>query len=81
MTKPLEEEKYVALLKTVNWSLKKASIDYNLIDENGCYLCSIKIDHGKGKKREVSSSSIRKTKKEFNERGWLWPPKKKSRKT
>jgi len=81
MAKPLEEKKYIALLKTVGWSLEKASIDYNLIDENGCYICSIKIEHGKSKKREVASSSIRRTKKEFNERGWSWPPNKKSKKT
>lgn len=65
MTKPIEERKYNAYLKLVGWRLKKGSIDYNLLDEQGHYLCSIKVIHAKGKKREISSSSIRKTEKEF----------------
>lgn len=79
MTKPLEELKYIRYLKMVGWACKKGSIDYNLCDENGNYLCSIKVMHGKGRKREVSSSSVRKTEQEFKERGWQWPPKKKSK--
>jgi hypothetical protein len=77
MAKPLEERKYIAFLKMVEWSLEKGKIDYNLKDENGNFLCAIKIIHGKGKKREVSAISIRKTEAEFEERGWLWPPTKK----
>jgi hypothetical protein len=60
MAKPLEERKYLAYLKLVGWTLKKGGIDYNLLDENGYFLCAIKIIHAKGKKREVSVSSIRK---------------------
>lgn len=79
MPKPLEEKKYIAYLKIIGWKLKKGGFDYNLYDENDNYLCTIKISHAKGKKREVAASSIRKTKKEFIERGWLWPPQKKSK--
>jgi hypothetical protein len=79
MAKPLEERKYIAYLKLVGWSLEKGGMDYSLCDENGNYLCTIKVIHGKGKKREVSASSVRKTEQEFKERGWLWPPQKKSK--
>lgn len=79
MAKPLEERKYIALLKLVGWSLVKGGIDYSLLDENGKYLCTIKISHGNGKKREVVPRSVHKTELEFKERGWKWPPEKKSK--
>ncbi len=79
MAKPLEERKYLAYLRLVKWNLEKGGVDYNLVDENGHFLCAIKIIHAKGKKREVSASSIRKTEQEFKERGWSWPPQKKSK--
>ena len=81
MAKPLEERKYHAYLKLVGWSLKKGGVDYNLLDEKGGYLASIKIIHAKNKEREVSASSVRKTENEFKERGWSWPPQKKSKST
>lgn len=77
MAKPIEERKYISYLKLKKWGLVKGGIDYSLQDENGKFLCTIKISHGKGKKREVSASSVRKTEQEFKERGWLWPPQKK----
>jgi len=79
MTKPLEERKYLAYLKMVGWSLEKGGIDYNLYDQHNKFLCAIKVNHGKGRKREVSPTSIRKTENEFKERGLLWPPEKKSK--
>lgn len=79
MAKPLEERRYLALLKLVGWSLKKSGFDYNLLDDKGHFLCTIKVIHAKGKKREVSALSIRKTEHEFKERGWSWPPQKKSK--
>ena len=79
MAKPLEERKYLAYLRLVGWTLEKGGVDYNLLDENGNFLCAIKIIHAKGKKREVSASSIRKTEIELKERGLLWPPQKKSK--
>ena len=81
MAKPLDERRYIAYLKSVGWSLKKAGIDYSLCDEYGHYLCTIKVCHGKAKKREVAASSVRKTEQEFKERGWLWPPQKKLKNT
>ncbi len=77
MAKPLEERKYLALLKIAGWKLEKSGFDYNLVDEMGTYLCTIKISHSKGKKREVVAASIRKTQLEFNMKGKIWPPKKK----
>jgi len=75
--KPLEEDIYIGYLKIVGWRLIKGGIDYNLFDENGIFICNIKISHGKGKKREVVAFSVHKTEKKFKERGLKWPPKKK----
>lgn len=77
MAKPIEERKYLALLRFVGWDLEKGGMDYNLVDEKRRFLCSIKVIHAKGKKREVAASSVRKTEQEFKERGWVWPPQKK----
>lgn len=79
MTKPIEERKIHALLKLVGWKLKKGKIDYNLHDEYEHYICTVKIIHAKGKKREVSASSVRRIEHEFNIRGLPWPPQKKSK--
>jgi len=75
--KPMEERSYRALLKAVNWRLEKGSIDYNLYDENGIFVCTIKIAHGKGAKKEVVAHSVHKTGQKFKERELQWPPKKK----
>lgn len=79
--KPMEEATFVAYLKIVGWSLAKAGIDYSLYDENGAFVCTIKISHGKGKKREVIAPHVQKTGKKFKERGLKWPPQKKSENT
>ncbi len=75
--KPLQERTYLEYLKSVGWKLIKGSIDYNLMDDRGIFMCSIKICHGNGKKREVVAFSVHKTEKKFKERGLKWPPKKK----
>jgi hypothetical protein len=51
--KPMEESVYITYLKIVGWRLSKAGIDYSLFDENGIFVCTIKISHGKGKKRKL----------------------------
>jgi hypothetical protein len=79
--KPLDERTYRKYLKMVGWSLLKGSIDYKLHDENGAFLCAIKIAHGKNSKQEIIARSIHRTKQEFNKRGWSWPPQKKSKTT
>ncbi len=75
--KPLDENTYLKYLKLIGWTLAKGSIDHNLYDENGVFVCSIKIAHGKGKKREVIAFSVHKTEQKLKERGMQWPPKKK----
>ncbi len=77
--KPLDEKTYLQYLKIVGWSLKKGSVDYKLHDENGTFVCAIKISHGKKTKQEVVARSVHKTEQEFKERGLVWPPKKKSK--
>jgi hypothetical protein len=76
MAKPIPEHLYLKHLKALGLELVKGGIDYNLYQEDRL-LCSIKITHGKGKKREVSPSSVRKTIKICKELGLEWPPKKK----
>ena len=63
----------------VGFSLKKGGIDWNLYDENGDLLCSIKIAHGKNTKGEVVAHSVHKTERIFKEKGLSWPPKKKKK--
>ena len=79
--KPIDEKTYRQYLKIVGWSLVKGSIDYKLLDENGSFLCTIKIAHGKKSKQEVIAHSVHKTKIEFKKRDWSWPPQKKSKNT
>ena len=75
--KPMTVKVYNAHIKKVGWKLEKGSIDWNLYNEKDEFLCSVKITHGKGKKQEIDARSVKKTEREFKERGWLWPPKKK----
>jgi hypothetical protein len=77
MAKPIPEHQYLKYIRLLDWDLRKGGIDYNLYDENNHFLCSIKIAHGKGKKREVVPGCIRKTQKICEERGLKWPPRKK----
>lgn len=75
--KPLDEKIYRQYLKTIHWDLIKGGIDYKLLDENGAFVCTVKIAHGKKSKREVVAYSVHKTEQEFKKRGLSWPPKKK----
>ena len=77
--KPLDKKTFLRYIKSVDWSLEKGGIDWNLYDENGIFLCSIKIAHGKNTKEEVIAHSVNKIQKIFKEKGWLWPPKKKKK--
>ena len=76
MAKPIPEQLFRKYLKTLGLRLEKGSIDYNLY-EGEHFLCAIKIMHGKGKKREVSPDSVRKTEKICVKMRKEWPPKKK----
>ena len=76
--KPMEERDYRRFIKIVGWSLSKAGIDYNLLDDKGNYVCSIKITHGKNTKGgEIIAHCVKKTEKEFKLRRLTWPPRKK----
>lgn len=74
--KPLPIKQFEKFIKSANWTLEKGKIDWNLYNENGDFICSIIIAHGKKAKSEVTAFSVNKTKKAFEERGLLWPPKK-----
>lgn len=76
--KPMPLKIFLSHIKTAGWVLKKGSIDYNLFDHNDGFACSIKVSHGKNtKSNEVPAISVKKTEKEFQKRGLIWPPKKK----
>lgn len=77
MAKPLPEHLFKQYLRMIGWDLEKGSIDYNLYNQKGHFLCAIKINHGKGKKREVSPRSVRKVQQLCDEREIVWPPRKK----
>ena len=79
MAKPMSPRDFKHYLSMVDWTLEKGSIDWKLYDENGVFLCAIKISHG-NTKQEVVASSIRNVEKKFKERGLKWPPIKKSKK-
>ena len=59
--KPLDKRTFLRYIKLVDWSLEKGGIDWNLFDEKGVFLCSIKIAHGKRTKEEVVANSVNST--------------------
>jgi hypothetical protein len=79
--KPMSPKEFEKYLKIVSWYLEKGKIDWNLYDENGHFICSVKISHGSRTKSEVTAVSVKKVKQAFEEKGFLWPPRKKSKKS
>ena len=74
----MDEREFRRLIKIVGWSLVKSGFDYNLLNEQGNYMCSIKITHGKNTKGgEVTAFCVKKAEKVFKEEGLKWPPRKK----
>ncbi len=67
--KPLPIPIFEKYIKTAGWQLEKGKIDWNLYNQNGDFVCSIIISHGKRTKSEITAYSINKTKKAFEERG------------
>jgi len=78
--KPISPKIFEKYIEAVGWRLEKGSIDWNLYNENDCFVCSIIISHGKSIKSEVTAFSVHKVKKAFEERGLKWPPNLKSKK-
>ena len=72
--KPLPIKKYQKYIDAVNWRLDKGSIDWNLYNDKGDFICSIIVSHGKNSKSEITAYSVHKTRKNFEERGLKWPP-------
>ena len=77
--KPLPTKTYEKYIQSVGWTLEKGGIDWNLYTNNGEFVCSIIISHGKNTKSEVTAFSVHKTKKAFEEREIKWPPNLKSK--
>lgn len=76
--KPLPLRIYLQYIKIVGWTIKKGGVDYNLYNENGDFICAIKISHGRNSStNEVVAICVQKTEKAFKIRGWKWPPVKK----
>jgi hypothetical protein len=78
--KPLPIKKFKKYIEAVGWKLDKGSVDWNLYNDKGDFVCSIIIAHGKNTKSEVTAFSVHKTKKAFEERELTWPPSLKSKK-
>lgn len=79
--KPMAPTVFEKHLKMVGWKLEKGGIDWNLYDENDKFVCTIQIGHGCKTKTEVTARSVKKVENEFKERGWIWPPQKKLKKS
>lgn len=79
--KPMPPRLFEKYLKIVGWHMEKGSVDWKLYDENEKFLCTIQISHGNRTKSEVTARSLQKVEKEFKEKGWLWPPQKKLKKS
>jgi hypothetical protein len=77
MFKPMSPKVFEKYLSMVEWYLEKGSIDWNLYNERGNFILTIKIGHGSRAKSEVTAVSVKKVEQAFKERGWIWPPKKK----
>jgi hypothetical protein len=75
--KPIPPKTFEKYIKFVDWKLEKGSIDWNIYNEKGDFVCAIIISHGKRAKSEVTAFSVNKTKKAFEERGLKWPPNRK----
>jgi hypothetical protein len=75
--KPLSRKIFEKFIKAAGWKLEKGAVDWNLYNGTGGFVCSVIISHGKRTKSEVTAHSVHKTKKAFEERGLIWPPKQK----
>ncbi len=75
MPTPAAFKKY---LKCVGWTIEKGGFDWNVVDGEGRFICSVIITHG-NTKSEVCAHSSKKIEREFKQRGWSWPPKKKEK--
>ncbi len=65
--KPMKRRDYERWIKLFNWSLEKGSIDSNLYDQEGQWVCTIKMTHPGG---EVPAPYVEKTRKKLKERGF-----------
>jgi hypothetical protein len=78
--KPLSIKVFEKYIESVGWNLEKGSVDWNLYNEKGDFICSVIKAHGKNTKSEITAFSVNKTKKAFEERRLKWPPNLKSKK-
>jgi hypothetical protein len=63
MYKPLKLRDYLRWISQFGWSLRKGSVDWNLVDQNGNFVCAIIIQHPGPK--EVVARSVQRTEKEL----------------
>jgi hypothetical protein len=76
--KPMPLRVFLKYIDVVDWKLERGSSDHNLYDDNNCFVCSIKVTHGKNTKaNDIAAISIKKVEREFKKRGLVWPPRKK----
>ena len=69
MYKPIKLYRYIAWIRTFGWSVRRGKIDWLLLDENGNFVCTIKVQHPGPE--EVVAHSVRKTERWLKERGLL----------
>ena len=69
MYKPIKLRDYLKWIRKFGWSLHKGSIDWNLFDQHGNFVCAIIIQHPGPK--EVVARSVKRTKMALKSRGLL----------
>jgi hypothetical protein len=66
MYRPLKLSYYLKWISKFGWSLRKVKIDWLLLDDDGHFVCTIKIQHPGP--REVVAHSVKKTEAMVRER-------------
>jgi len=66
MYRPIKLNHYLKWISQFGWSLRKGKIDWLLLDQNGHFVCTIKIQHPGPK--EVVAHSVKKTEQKLKER-------------
>jgi hypothetical protein len=66
--KPMTLKNYQKWIGAFGWSIQKAGTDYDLLDENENYVCTVNVLHSK---KELAPFYVKKTADKLAERGLI----------
>jgi hypothetical protein len=66
--KPIKRRDYDRWIRRFGWSLVKGGIDWNLLDAEGNWVCTVKVTHPGG---EVPGYHVQLTTRKLKERGFI----------